>query len=69
MTPNTYKDENGELHRPWQDGPAITDSDGYQIYCEHGKLHRPVSDGPARIHSTDGTEYWENDILLWTVEP
>ena len=62
-----YRDENGEVHRPWQEGPAIIWPDGAQAFFEHSELHRPVSDGPALVDG-DSHEYWEHGVRLWTVK-
>jgi hypothetical protein len=64
-----HRDEDGQPHRPWQEGPAYCYADGTQFYYEHGKRHRPVTDGPARIFAHGTVEYWENDIHLWTASP
>ena len=56
--------ENGQLHRV--DGPAVTNSDGYQAWYQNGKFHH--TDGPAVIDS-DGTKYYYlNDELLTEAE-
>jgi len=56
--------ENGQLHRV--DGPAVTNSDGYQAWYQNGKFHH--TDGPAVIDS-DGTKYYFlNDELLTEAE-
>jgi hypothetical protein len=36
-----HYDENGELHRTHELGPATIYSDGTQCYYEHGQLHSP----------------------------
>ena len=48
-----WHDPEGRWHR--DDGPAITRSDGYEVWCQHGELHR--DDGPA-VTRPDGTEQW-----------
>ena len=68
MKPIQRWEENGKLHRPWQEGPAIVWQDTYEMYFEHGKRHRPVSDGPAVTYATGFTEYWEHGVFLWTVQ-
>lgn len=50
-----HKDENGEFHRPWQEGPAVVWSDGSYLYHEHGKPHRPWQEGPALYNSEENT--------------
>lgn len=41
-----WRDPDGELHNP--DGPAMTSTDGEQMWCRHGVLDRD-GDLPARI--------------------
>ena len=53
-----YADENGRLHRPWQDGPAEIWKNGAVFYVEHGKYHRPSSEGPAIVREDGGQFYW-----------
>ena len=44
----------GSLHR--EDGPAYTESNGYQGWWINGKRHR--LDGPARIDTKGLQEWW-----------
>ena len=58
---NTYKyDAQGELH--CDDGPAITNDEGYEAWYKHGLRHR--EDGPAIIDPYDGSQEWwfEGDL-------
>ena len=51
-----YKNARGQLHRV--DGPAVSDTDGYQEWYFEGELHR--LDGPAVVvpDGDTGDRYW-----------
>jgi hypothetical protein len=59
----THYMHGGLLHR--EDGPAVTESTGYQAYYREGKLHRV--DGPA-VRSIGGDYYWYLDGIPYTQE-
>ena len=48
---------NGKCHR--EDGPAIIEADGSQIWYLNGKCHR--LDGPAVIQADGTQEWWLNN--------
>ena len=48
-----YYDEDGLPHR--DDGPAVIDDDGTEIWYQHGTFHR--EDGPA-VHGPSGNKTW-----------
>jgi len=62
---------NGKLHR--EDGPAVTNSDGYKVWYLNGKRHR--EDGPAIEHNhvekmwfLNGIQVTEADVMSPTKE-
>jgi len=62
MNTEVYRDEKGELHRPWQEGPALIEDDGSQAYYEHGKWHRPWQEGPAVVFRGGSQFYFEHGL-------
>lgn len=50
----TLTDENGKLHN--DKGPAITYSNGREVYYNHGTFHR--LDGPAIFDQDVGIDMW-----------
>jgi len=68
-TPSTYRikewcNNQGKLHHPDNDVPAILFSDGSKIYCKNGKFHRennkPAIEraGGNNHYFIDGVEYF-----------
>lgn len=56
-----YKDSNGELHRPSQEGPAVIIPDMCVEFHEHNKFHRDIKEGPAVIWANGAYEYLVNN--------
>jgi hypothetical protein len=52
-----YKNEFNEIHRPYEDGPAIYYKTGTHEYRTNGLIHRPYKIGPAFI-GYNGTAMW-----------
>lgn len=52
----TWRDNDGLVHR--DDGPAVTYSNGGEIWYQHGKLHR--DGGPAVTYSNGSESWWHH---------
>ena len=55
-----WLDENGKFHR--EDGPAVIQGDGSELWYRHGILHRDY--GPAVTWSDGHEEFWHNGQII-----
>lgn len=53
-----WRGPTGEFHR--EDGPAIIDEIGNEIWCQYGKIHR--EDGPAVVRCNGDQEWYRNGL-------